>query len=124
MPNSVVTIKDAAGNNIPIDTRTGPDGDHRQTFMPGTADNAFRYVIAATTSNTQLLAARNDRLAIVVFNNSTAVLRFSFASAATATDFTVALPPMSYYEAPCPWSGEIYGLWDAVNGNALVTEFI
>jgi hypothetical protein len=57
-----------------------------------------------------------------VFNNSTANLFLALGPNAATTNFTLKMATGSYYEVPFGYTGIITGVWDAVNGNAQVTE--
>ncbi|BBD60597.1 hypothetical protein NIES2109_33960 [Nostoc sp. HK-01] len=78
-------------------------------------------VTAATTSGT-IIAANSSRRGVTIWNNSTANLYIDFDSSASTTDFAVKIAAGGYYEMPFKYTGVISGVWDAVNGNALVRE--
>jgi hypothetical protein len=80
-------------------------------------------VIAATTRNVRFLEVNETRKGFMIQNTSTAVLFLRFGkSPASATNHSVRMPPNSYYEDPFEFTGAVYGVWDAVNGQAIVTE--
>ncbi|NDJ16787.1 hypothetical protein [Myxacorys almedinensis] len=88
------------------------------------ANTASHYAINAATTSTALLAVNLDRLGATLFNNSTARLYVKLGATATTTDFTFPLEPNGYYEVPFGYTGSIAGVWAAVNGNALISEFL
>jgi len=88
---------------------------------PGTS--AVTSVPAAVVS-TSLLAANTNRRGATVFNDSaTAGLYLKLGTAASATSFTVLIPPNNYYELPDPaYTGIVHGIWTAAVGDARITE--
>ncbi len=80
--------------------------------------------VASATSNTVLLASK-ERLGVTIFNDSTAILYIKLGTTASTTSYTVQVASKGYYELPSPvYTGIISGIWAAVNGSALITEFI
>lgn len=90
------------------------------------ANNATTAVLSQVPSNLAtvvLKAANANRKGLMVFNDSTANLFLTFAGAASATVYTVKLAAGALFELPVPvYTGAISGIWDAANGNAIVTE--
>lgn len=83
-------------------------------------------VVSADTKTT-ILAANPERKGASIHNESTATLLIDFIPAAgtvSETQFGVKLPAQAYYELPYGYTGQIMGIWDAVDGNALVREFV
>jgi hypothetical protein len=80
-------------------------------------------VSSSTTSNT-ILAANISRKGATVWNNSTANLNLELGATASLTAYTVKIAAGGYYELPFGYNGVISGIWDAVNGSALVREFL
>jgi hypothetical protein len=80
--------------------------------------------VAAATSSTQLLALNAARKEMYVYNDSTAILYLAFAGAASTTSYTLQIPPGGFFEMPTSptYTGAIFGIWSAVNGNARITE--
>ena len=87
--------------------------------------------ITAATSSTTLLAANNARKTAIIVNDSTATLYINLnGSVASTTNYSVFLPPIAS-NVPSQlilkgedYSGEIRGIWSAVNGAARVTEIV
>ncbi len=87
--------------------------------------------VSAATSSTTLLNANNARKTVVIVNDSTATLYINLnASVASTTNYSILLPPIS---SGIPsqlilkgedYSGEIRGIWSAVNGAARITEVV
>lgn len=78
--------------------------------------------VASILTTATLLASNTSRLGATIFNDSTANLYVKFGTAASTSDFTVKLPPGAYYEVPFLYTGVLTGTWDAINGNARMTE--
>lgn len=79
--------------------------------------------VAGATSSTALLASNGNRKGMMIFNDSTAILYLAFASSASTTAYTVQVAPGGFYEMPSPiYTGALYGIWSAANGNARITE--
>lgn len=87
------------------------------------ATTGTRTSVAAATSSTPVLAANTARLGGIVWNDSTAVLYVGLgATTVSATSYTWQVMPGGYLELPANWTGQVLGIWSAVNGNARVTE--
>lgn len=80
--------------------------------------------VAAATSSTSLLASNTGRKGAYFFNDSTAILYLAFASSASTTAYTVQIASNGFYEMPNPavYTGSIFGIWSAANGNVRITE--
>ncbi len=80
--------------------------------------------VAASTSNTLLLANNPLRLGATFYNDSSSVLYLKLGSGATLTDFTIRIFPVSYYEVPFGYTGEIDGFWVSATGSARIGELV
>lgn len=81
--------------------------------------------VASSATDVTILAANTARLGASVYNDSTQILYLLLAAGtSSATNYTVQMPPNSFFElsGPSVYNGIIKGLWAAVNGNARVTE--
>ena len=78
--------------------------------------------VASSNTNIVLLPSNSSRLGATIYNDSTALLYIKMGVTATTTDFTVKLFPMSYWEVPFGYTGEIDGIWASVNGHARIDE--
>lgn len=89
------------------------------------SQSATASTVVGANADTSLLAANSARAGASVFNDSTANLYLLLSNAtASATVYTCKVAAGGYYEAPFKYSGPIRGFWDAVNGNARLTEFL
>lgn len=80
-------------------------------------------VTAATTSGT-ILAANATRKGGTIWNASTATLFIELGATASLTAYSAQIAPGGYYEIPFNYTGVLSGIWSAVNGSALVREFV
>lgn len=79
--------------------------------------------VTSAATSTSLLASNSAAHARMVFNDSTAILYLKFGTTASATSYTVQIPPGGYYEFPQPlYKGAVDGIWSAANGAARLTE--
>lgn len=79
--------------------------------------------VASSTGLTLILSASEGRTRASVFNHSSAGLYLSARPEVSVNFFDVKLSSGSYYELPSPvWRGAVYGVWDAANGWAMVTD--
>lgn len=78
--------------------------------------------VAASTSSVVLLPSNGTRLGATVYNDSSAFLYVKLGSTASSTDYTIKLFPLSYYEVPYGYTGEIDGIWASAGGFARVDE--
>lgn len=88
-----------------------------------TAATATLSNVASSASSVTLLASNASRKQATIFNDSTQILYVKFGTTASATSFTVAMVPASYYELPAPqYLGRIDGIWVSANGSARIME--
>jgi predicted NUDIX family NTP pyrophosphohydrolase len=80
--------------------------------------------VAGNASSVQLLASNSARRMVTIHNDSTAILYVKFGTTASATSYTVKIPPDGFYEFPTPmYTGRVDGIWSAANGAARITEY-
>ena len=87
------------------------------------AENATRSDVAQSAASVTLIPAANgggSHRGCYIWNDAAANLRIRLGPApATATDFSVVIPPQMLWEMPFPfYVGEIRGIWDAAGGGA------
>ena len=116
---------DGDGTHIPA---TVTDGllvqASNSTFDPPTT--ATRTQVADNAADVQLLAANAARKNYSVFNDSTAILFLAAGgAAASTTDYSVQIPPNSFYSDDEGFTGEVRGIWatDPGTGAARITEY-
>jgi hypothetical protein len=81
---------------------------------PSTNDT---FSVAASTTNTILLPSNTLRLGATIYNDASALLYVKLGVSASLSDFTVKLFPLSYYEVPFNYIGQIDAVWSlASNG--------
>jgi hypothetical protein len=86
---------------------------------PSTNDT---FSVAASTTNTILLPSNTLRLGATIYNDASALLYVKLGVSASLSDFTVKLFPLSYYEVPFGYTGEIDGIWSNTGGFARIGE--
>jgi len=109
--------------NLLIELNTMPLFNDSVTAQPTTSTTAASTTVASATTSTPILAANAARRGATIRNASTTFLHLDMDTASSLTDYAVRLNPGAYYEVPYGFTGEITGIWNAVNGSALVREF-
>ena len=108
---SGVEIKNDTGNPIPtsVPVRT-----------PTTTS------VASSASSVTILASNANRRGISIANDSTQVLRLSYATPATTANAFIVMQPGSFLwlDQQLMITGTIYGIWASANGTAQVTEYV
>lgn len=141
---SIAVTPSTAPGAQPVDTRTQPNGDHREVVTVGdpstttvagvnvsgaltvgelVAGTASRSPVASVVNAVQVLAANPLRRGCIAVNESTATLFVCYGSAGTATDYTYSVGPGGTWvmDSP-PFTGPIFMVWSTANGYARVTE--
>ncbi len=111
-------------NSSPIDVAmVDGNGDQVTGFDSSRPANATITSVPSSVSSVTILAANAARRSVVITNDGTKVLKIAFAATATATAFTYSIPANATLELPLNgYTGVISGIWNAVNGNARITE--
>lgn len=92
-------------------------------FNPSKANTSVQTSVPSANVSTSLLASNPARKGFIIHNDSTRTLRVSYGVAASMTAFSLLIPSNGSYEGPLNgYTGELFGIWNAVNGNARVTE--
>jgi hypothetical protein len=92
-------------------------------FNPDRPDNATLSNVSSSVTSVSLLAANPARRGFVIYNDSTKTLRVAFGVAASATTFSVLIPAKATYSGDLDgFTGELFGIWEALNGSARITE--
>ena len=87
------------------------------------AATATRTIVPGATTSVALLAANPNRIGATILNDSTANLFIAYGTPGTITDYSAKVAPGAVYTLPVPFTGAINGVWDALNGQARITEF-
>ena len=102
------------------DVRTLQSADPVSELRP---DGSTVTAVPASVSSVTLAASNSLRRGLQIFNDSTAVLYVKHGTTASTASYTVKMIAGAFYEIPAPvYTGRVDGIWDAVNGNAMVTE--
>lgn len=110
---SVSVLNSVTGSMSVLNTVTVRDA--------GNANSSVTSVASSATSVT-LIASNANRKGATIYNNSTKKLYVKLGATASTTSFSVLLFANAYWEVPAFYTGVVDGIWDAVNGAALVTE--
>lgn len=78
--------------------------------------------VAGAAVSTTLLVSNSARKGIIIFNDSTSILKVALAATASGTSFSFSLQPNSTYENGTLYTGIITGIWASAAGSARVTE--
>lgn len=80
--------------------------------------------VAASTSSVVLRPTNFRRQHLMIFNESTAVLYLAFDLIASATSYSLQIPPGGFvnFTPPMSHTGAVSGLWATANGFARITE--
>ena len=106
-PPKVVYVTMAAGTSAPA----------------AKAGTATLSNVSSSASNGTLFATNADRIGVLVFNDSTAVLYLKYGATASSSSYSIKMEAGSYWEMPQPiFTGQIDGIWASANGAARVTE--
>lgn len=97
----------------------------RYGLVSTSSNGGVQTSVAASASDTTILAANTSRIGATVYNDSTVILNLLVGpGTSSATVFTVKIGPGGYYEVPFGYLGILKGIWASATGNARVTEFI
>lgn len=78
--------------------------------------------VAASTSSVILLSANGARLGATIYNDSMNLMYVKLGSTASISSFEIKLFPLSYYELPYGYTGEVDGIWSSATGFARIGE--
>lgn len=79
--------------------------------------------IDATSTPVLLLPENANRKALCIYNNSDVNMYIKFGTGVTENFYNLKLTKNATWESEFySWSGEVWGLWDAASGTALVAE--
>jgi len=97
------------------------------------SNNGNQTSVVSSASSVTILGINTSRVGFVVYNDSTQILFLLIAntvagsavSAASSTNYTVQVASQGYFESPVNfvYTGPVFGIWAAANGNARITEY-
>lgn len=132
MADSKVQLPDDSANTGPkIRTQTrvvGANTVHEHYFYQVNGETATLANVAASASTGTLQAANQDRVALMIVNDSAdSDLYIKFGATASATSYTDICQAGDTWAMPVPYAGLVAGIWinpggGAVSGTARVTE--
>jgi hypothetical protein len=83
--------------------------------------------VAASVTNVNILPSNSNRLGATIYNDSSALLYVKLGAVASTSDYTIKMFPLSYFECPYNYTGQIDAIWSiafgSVSGFARVDEF-
>jgi hypothetical protein len=82
--------------------------------------------VASSITSVTILAANANRKGLTICNDSTSVLRLSFATPATTANAFLVMQPNTFvnFDQQLITGGAIYGIWASANGTAQVTQYL
>ena len=101
------------GGGVPVEVQDG--------LITNIGDTAAKTSVASSATSVLLSNAEINRVSLTIVNDSTEILYVSYGSAATISSYTHKLYPDETLISN-DYSGNIYGVWSSVNGDAKVTE--
>lgn len=108
-------------NGTATDDNAGSVGTGTQRIVAGTGTIGTTSTVASSATSVTLKAANTSRLSLIIYNDSTAILRVKYGATASATDFTWAIPAAGSLIIG-DYNGVLDGIWASANGNARITE--
>jgi hypothetical protein len=109
--------------STPVGTGVAASQSGTWTTQAGVSSTSAITSVASSASSVQLLATNASRKAGYFFNESTAILYLAYAGSASVTAYTVQIAAGAFFEMPIPvYTGAIFGIWAAANGNVRITE--
>lgn len=94
------------------------------TTAPAKSSTVVATNIMAAGTSTELLASNVSRLGATIYNDSqSGLLYINLGASADSSDFVTKLLPLTYYELPFGFTGQVNGIWSVLGGFARVCEF-
>jgi len=113
-------------NARPMDVQiVDANGDPIVTFTSAVAppSSATLTSVPSSITSVSLLAANPNRRKFIIVNAGTKTLYVAFAATATTSAYTFIIPANGSYESEVnDYTGDISGIWNALNGAAKITE--
>ena len=111
----------SAADPLPVDIAAG---DSIAVSVPPRTPTTTS--VASSATSVTILASNANRRGLLIFNDSTALLRLSVSTPATQANSLITMAPGStlLLDHALIFTGTIYGIWTAANGTAQVTEFV
>ena len=129
LKNDIAANKRMEGTSVKAVLLVGPDGEPYASNggsltvnIGDKGENSAVTSVAAAVADTLLKAANDDRVELIVENDSaTADLYIKYGSGASTSSFTKKLEPGDAL-AIDTYTGVVHGYWSVASGNARVTE--
>ena len=111
-------------NTVAVDVAVvDGNGDQLTGFDQSRPANAALTTVASSTTSVTLLAANPARREVYIQNVGSKILYVAFDATASLAAFTLRIAANSGERLTLnSYTGVISGIWNAVNGNAVITE--
>lgn len=82
--------------------------------------------VASSATSVTLIASNANRRRLTIANDSTAILRVGYTSPVSLTTASYVVPAggLLVLSGDLNTTGALYGIWEAANGRAQITEFV
>ncbi|MGI0058128.1 MAG: hypothetical protein ACREBJ_00025 [Nitrosotalea sp.] len=94
------------------------------TFTPAKPSTSTTANVPGSATNVNLLPSNGFRLGATIYNDSNALMYLKMGAVASTTDYTIKMFPLSYYEVPYGYTGQIDAIWSVANGHARIDELL
>lgn len=85
--------------------------------------SAVRSSVASSDSDILLVAANNNRVSVLIYNDSNSPLHIGLGtSIVTIQNFSMIISSQTEYLLPGYFLGEVRGIWQSIGGYARITE--
>ena len=119
-----IKLVDGTDNSTAViagDSTWGLDVD--VTRLPSSSSATLANVSSSASSVT-IVASNSARKGLIIFNDSTQVLRIKYGATASSTSFTdIIYPNTTWFMVGQIYTGIIDGIWASANGSARYTEW-
>lgn len=107
-----------------VATSIVPPHIYNAGFLRSSA-NVSQSVVTASVTSQLFLDANPERQGVSIYNDSpNAIYLLIGTGTASASNFSVLIPALGYFETPYKCGAELNGVWNAAVGGARITEFL
>lgn len=120
--NPVGVVQDGVFYRLQVEAKIAVDQEPIPFFIQ--SSGVSRTSVGASTTDIEILATNILRKGATIFNDtSVSSLRIGMGTTPVSdTDFTILVGPKGFWEVPFGFTGSIHGLWNGLDGYALITE--
>lgn len=122
VPNYVLPYKqDGKATQVILDADGNIPVSGTLTTVDDTVSTSTDVSLASSASSAQLVAANTSRKGLLLNNTDANPVYIYYGTTATASKFSVRIPPNSYWEMPQPvYTGRIDAIWSADGSGSLI----